>query len=917
MGRIGSTVGTWAKKVVGEMIGELGGFAINGATELLRLLELLYYCRAKGYKETITDEKTKTISTNSNHTYIPELKDDEFINYSDYGYVFYDYDRGRIAEVIIDPNGLTVSRSIQDQDTYKISISMTVVRDFGKGKTRAMSDVNTFPNPKNIVLGLANGLKDLTKIPGYFASVVRDLSDGVKQLAQSGKEVEKAYKDSLKVWSTEMRAIKKDYHSSTKEMKNWGGNNKKDPMNRLVSQLGYSGRQIEKNSAAMISSWASTMYDVMPGYVENMFKGTDAVSQYTQSQNPEVYSSTNSSTTPTTGGNNLITKFEYPLPKNKSDAWVFSYGYEVEIKPEINDGDFSFKIKPDSTALPTNGSVALDSNSGKLTVRSYQSLVETEYTILAYYTKDNVEISKEAKIKISITLEANPITVVSYSPSTDSKLLLYKNSFHEFKPQVTGTLPMKFELKSILNALSVETNTLPEGMYLDSFSGKIFGLFTGSLESDKSVTLLVSNSKGNLEKVITFKDELILPTSITFSHYTTPPTPPSIYLLNLKKGDQVDLQITHNSNSVGFEVIPTLPVGLELDSVKGTIKGIADEVVSKEYIFKVSNAKGSASAVMKITITSDAQVTDNTDPSQITDTTTDENNVVTGEDSTLEIYAQARASYFKLKEEVIRNSLEAEKYISMYSENILIDDKLTISPIFTEKERYEVITDFNYIYLLGTLEFYVNFKAQFRLAENEDRFRIYQPTSSDSFYEIAKRFYGDSSYATEISSFNNLQLTETELPPTLLLPIENSLNLNIVNRINEFQPPYPIEKIKNELLGYDLKLTSDKDLALTVNGDLDLISGDEAILQSLSDILSIPQGSILSDSELGNPISQEGGILQEDEIIDNSINLGAVIMSDPRIKDANLLSTYQDGDTIIYNYSVTTITDDTFKIEVS
>jgi len=244
----------------------------------------------------------------------------------------------------------------------------------------------------------------------------------------------------------------------------------------------------------------------------------------------------------------------------------------------------------------------------------------------------------------------------------------------------------------------------------------------------------------------------------------------------------------------------------------------------------------------------------------------------------------------------------------------VVEQGVTLSNVFDSKSRLEVLTDFNYEYLMGSMEYYVNFRSQFYVLESDDSFRIYKPTTDESFEQISQKYFGVGDYAIEIASYNNLSIG-SKIPSVLLIPTE-SMNLNIVNKMMDVVPPYSLERVKNELLGFDLKLTDDKDFMITANGDLDLMFGDIAVVEAISDILSTPQGSFLADPTLGNPIPPSGELPNQIQIMENSVMLESQILKDPRILSADFQSMAQDGDVILYEYKVKTISDSVFNLEV-
>ncbi|NBU98705.1 MAG: hypothetical protein EBS19_10945, partial [Spirochaetia bacterium] len=135
--RVGKNLGSkalnWASGAVGGVLGSLSPFSRTGFEEMNQLLETLYFCHAR--EEGTMEDETKGIK-NGKFSYNPTK-----FNYHEYQLLFYDIERVRKLEVVIGADGLNMSRSISDRDTFKLSISMTVVDDLLKKKKPVSNSV--------------------------------------------------------------------------------------------------------------------------------------------------------------------------------------------------------------------------------------------------------------------------------------------------------------------------------------------------------------------------------------------------------------------------------------------------------------------------------------------------------------------------------------------------------------------------------------------------------------------------------------------------------------------------------------------------------------------------------------------------------------------------------------------------------
>jgi hypothetical protein len=209
--RVGKNLGSkalnWAKGAAGGVLGSLSPFSRTGFEEMNQLLETLYFCHAR--------KDGTMIDFFENKSYNPT----EF-NYHKYQLIFYDIERVRKLEVAITPDGLNLSRSISDRDTFKLSISMTVVDDLLKKKKPVSNNVNSIPNPSEMVNSLFKSVRQIMALQNVFTDLKASFRAGGALLFQNLKSI-KDYQKDLNYQKDQMeKSSKKEYSNAYDSYKN-------------------------------------------------------------------------------------------------------------------------------------------------------------------------------------------------------------------------------------------------------------------------------------------------------------------------------------------------------------------------------------------------------------------------------------------------------------------------------------------------------------------------------------------------------------------------------------------------------------------------------------------------------------------------------------------------------------------------
>jgi hypothetical protein len=137
-------------------------------------------------------------------------------NHADWGLIWNDYDRNRRVEVIPGPNGVSVTRSVDDTFTIKFSMDLIVVKDINTGLEAAYSIIR---NPQYTIDKLMNLSLSIVAIPLAFAKFQTNIDNIIANVRKTNEHFNKSKsqfskngqlaKDQFK------KIINKDYVKST------------------------------------------------------------------------------------------------------------------------------------------------------------------------------------------------------------------------------------------------------------------------------------------------------------------------------------------------------------------------------------------------------------------------------------------------------------------------------------------------------------------------------------------------------------------------------------------------------------------------------------------------------------------------------------------------------------------------------
>ena len=135
--------------------------------------------------------------------------------------------------------------------------------------------------------------------------------------------------------------------------------------------------------------------------------------------------------------------------------------------------------------------------------------------------------------------------------------------------------------------------SLPSGISLDSVTGIISGIPDTVISQDFTIT--ASNAEGSIQAILRLVINDIPPTTLSYPHN------PVSYLLNTPIPPNIP--INSGGSVVSYALAQSLPMGLTLDPLSGTISGTPTTLTTQENYFIVgTNSGGSVYASLSLTI---------------------------------------------------------------------------------------------------------------------------------------------------------------------------------------------------------------------------------------------------------------------------------------------------------------------------
>ena len=236
--------------------------------------------------------------------------------------------------------------------------------------------------------------------------------------------------------------------------------------------------------------------------------------------------------------------------------------------------------------------LSFDTSTGAISGTPTAVSSSTQYTVTATNTGGS------ATTTISILVNDAPPTAVSYSVNS---LTLTKNvPMAAITPTSSGGTVVSWSVSP----------ELPVGLTLDTSTGAISGTPTG-INASATYTITATNAGGSNSTTLTLAVNDVSPSSVSY-------TPNSFTLA--KGSAMTSVTPTSSGGAVtSWSVSPSLPNGLSLDAVTGTISGTPTAITSTAtYTVLASNSGGSATATVTFTITDAAPSSITYSPSSLT-----------------------------------------------------------------------------------------------------------------------------------------------------------------------------------------------------------------------------------------------------------------------------------------------------------
>ncbi|MCB1305481.1 MAG: hypothetical protein KDK37_14440, partial [Leptospiraceae bacterium] len=126
-------------------------------------------------------------------------------NYSEFGLVFHDYGRRRHVEVVHSPEGFKVSRSVDDTNTYKWEMTLTVIKDEREDAFTLPSKIERYfnVNYESAIAELMVDIKDLISLPTVLSGGYLRMSRVFRQISTTGSELSGAWDNMRKVFASD------------------------------------------------------------------------------------------------------------------------------------------------------------------------------------------------------------------------------------------------------------------------------------------------------------------------------------------------------------------------------------------------------------------------------------------------------------------------------------------------------------------------------------------------------------------------------------------------------------------------------------------------------------------------------------------------------------------------------------------
>ncbi len=234
----------YVKDSVASFFPIAGANVRSGAMEFQDFIGLLYGIRSdQGY--TSLDTQGKLISL--------EFVEGKF-NFTDYCLVYNDYGRSRSVEVVFQREGVSISRSVDDTNTYKWQLDLIVIRDrhdVTRQQIPEVLDQILGLNPYAVMNGITSLFDSMIRFPLKITDVALRMSGYFKRFTQLGGDLSDSFKQMKKQFNEDGKLARTTFQSGVNNVKSQlGFQPKKNMWDRVVNQANQNKKLLKDASEA-------------------------------------------------------------------------------------------------------------------------------------------------------------------------------------------------------------------------------------------------------------------------------------------------------------------------------------------------------------------------------------------------------------------------------------------------------------------------------------------------------------------------------------------------------------------------------------------------------------------------------------------------------------------------------------------
>ncbi|TGJ99841.1 hypothetical protein EHO57_13860 [Leptospira langatensis] len=201
---VSNAVGSYYDSIRTKYLALAGGDFRSGLQEFQDFMYMLHYSRSLDpVQYTSGDPQGRKVVN-----FFSGLR----LNWKEIAMVFRDYDRNRTVEVIVPQNGFTISRAVQDTNTYKYSLNLTTVRELDAKILSPLVRSNF--NPSRTISGLMNELENLVNLPLKLSGTLLGVAKFAQTFANSADRLKTSWGRMKDQFNLEGRLARKTFDSA-------------------------------------------------------------------------------------------------------------------------------------------------------------------------------------------------------------------------------------------------------------------------------------------------------------------------------------------------------------------------------------------------------------------------------------------------------------------------------------------------------------------------------------------------------------------------------------------------------------------------------------------------------------------------------------------------------------------------------